>query len=74
MEDIGYNEFFKNNRRNKENKIFTPAKIIAEHQELYILRTETFELSAKITGKMIFTALSRENLSDDWRLGFNNSS
>ena len=70
LEDIGYSEFFENNRKDKANKIFTPARIVAEHKELYILRNETSELSAKITGKMIFAASSRENYPavGDWVL------
>ena len=70
LEDIGYSEFFDNNRKNKENTPLTPARIISEHKELYILRNETSELSAKITGKMIFTASSREDYPavGDWVL------
>ncbi|MFH2137376.1 MAG: ribosome small subunit-dependent GTPase A [Candidatus Omnitrophota bacterium] len=70
LADIGYGEFFDNNRKNKENKTLTPARIIAEHKELYILRNETAELSARITGKMIFTASSREDYPavGDWVL------
>jgi len=70
LEDIGYSEFFDNNRKNTETKALTPARIIAEHRELYILRNEASELSAKITGKMIFTASSREDYPavGDWVL------
>lgn len=70
LEDIGYSEFFDNNRKNNGSNEFSPARIIAEHKELYILRNEKFELSAKITGKMIFTASSREDYPavGDWVL------
>ncbi|MCK9555935.1 ribosome small subunit-dependent GTPase A [bacterium] len=70
LEDIGYSDFFDANRKNKENKTLIPARIISEHKESYILRNETSELSAKITGKMIFTALSREDYPavGDWVL------
>jgi ribosome biogenesis GTPase len=70
LEDIGYSEFFDSNRKNKGDKTLTPARIIAEHKELYILRNETSELSAKITGKMIFTASAREDYPTvgDWVL------
>lgn len=67
LKDIGYSDFFDNYRKNKG---LTPARIIAEHKELYILRNETSELSAKITGKMIFTASSHEDYPavGDWVL------
>ncbi len=70
LEDIGYSEFFDNNRKSNGSNEFSPARIIAEHKELYILRNEKFELSAKITGKMIFTASSREDYPavGDWVL------
>jgi ribosome biogenesis GTPase len=70
LEDIGYSDFFDNNRKNASHKNLSPARIIAEHKELYILRSETSELSAKITGKMIFTASSREDYPTvgDWVL------
>ena len=70
LEDIGYNDFFKNYQTNSHDENLKPARIIAEHKELYILRNETSELSAKITGKMMFTASSREDYPavGDWVL------
>ncbi|MCP4650492.1 MAG: ribosome small subunit-dependent GTPase A [PVC group bacterium] len=70
LEDIGYNDFFDNNRKNSADKSLAAARIIAEHKELYILRNEIAELSARITGKMIFTASSREDYPavGDWVL------
>ncbi len=70
LENIGYSDFFDNNRKNAAHKKLAPARIIAEHKELYILRSETSELSAKITGKMIFAASSREDYPTvgDWVL------
>ncbi|MBU1087525.1 MAG: ribosome small subunit-dependent GTPase A [Candidatus Omnitrophica bacterium] len=67
LEEIGYNEFFDNNLKNST---LVPARIISEHKELYVLRNEITELSAKITGKMIFTASSREDYPavGDWVL------
>lgn len=70
LKDVGYSDFFKNNQRSTINNTLVPARIIAEHKELYVLRSETSELSAKITGKMMFTALSREDYPavGDWVL------
>jgi len=70
LKDIGYSDFFKNNQRSVKDSNLTPARIIAEHKELYVLRNEISEFSAKITGKMIFTASSREDYPavGDWVL------
>ncbi|MBI4846329.1 MAG: ribosome small subunit-dependent GTPase A [Candidatus Omnitrophica bacterium] len=70
FEDIGFSDFFVNHYKQATGKALTPARIVAEHKELYILRNETTELSAKITGKMMFTSSSRENYPavGDWVL------
>ena len=70
LEDIGYSDFFENNRESAKDGSLTPARIIAEHKELYILRNEISEFSAKITGKMMFTASFREDYPavGDWVL------
>ena len=70
LKDIGYSDFFEDNRKSTVDNTLTPARIISEHKELYVLRNETSELSAKITGKMMFTALSREDYPavGDWVL------
>jgi len=60
LKDIGYSDFFEDNRRSTTDSNLTPARIIAEHKELYILKNEISEFPAKITGKMMFTASSRE--------------
>ena len=70
LENIGYSAFFDNHYKSTNDKNLTPARIIAEHKEMYVLRNETSELSAKITGKMMFTALSRKDYPavGDWVL------
>ena len=70
LKDIGYSDFFEEKRKSATDNNLTPARIIAEHKELYILRNETSEFSAKITGKMMFTASYREDYPavGDWVL------
>jgi len=70
LEDLGYSDFFENNRRPLINSDLTPARIIAEHKELYLVRNETSVLSSKVTGKMMFQASSREDYPavGDWVL------
>lgn len=67
LADLGYSEFFSEGRTGTD---LTPARVIAEHKELYVVRNETAELSARITGKMMFNALSREDYpaAGDWVL------
>ena len=70
LEDLGYSDYFENSYSSIGHQDLLPARIIAEHKELYILRNETHEFSAKITGKMMFTASSREDYPTvgDWVL------
>ena len=70
LKDLGYSDFFEGNRGPVIDSNLTPARIIAEHKELYILRNATSEFSAKITGKMMFAASSREDYPavGDWVL------
>jgi ribosome biogenesis GTPase len=67
LEDLGYSDFFKNGQ---ESMCLSPARVIAEHKELYIVRTSDSTFEAKITGKMIHEALSREDYPavGDWVL------
>jgi ribosome biogenesis GTPase len=70
LEDLGYSRFFKDDQATVTGIDLTPARIITEHKELYFVRNETSEFSAKITGKTMFTASSREDYPavGDWVL------
>lgn len=70
LEDIGFSDFFKKNRELSNDDNLSPARVISEHKEMYILKNEVSEFSAKITGKMIFEATSREDYPavGDWVL------
>ncbi len=70
LKDLGYSECFEHNSKSLIDSDLTPARIIAEHKELYLVRNETSVLSAKITGKMMFQASSREDYPavGDWVL------
>lgn len=67
---IGYSNALEAERVMSGNEELLPARIIAEHKELYILSNGEKEFSAKVTGKMIFTATSREDFPavGDWVL------
>jgi ribosome biogenesis GTPase len=68
--ELGYSDFFENGRSAVIDSGLTPARIIAEHKELYLVRNENFVLSAKITGKIMYQASSREDYPavGDWVL------
>ena len=59
LEDIGYND--KLRKFSIENKLsdFEIGRVIAEHKERYIVKTENGEYEAEITGNLRFTAKSR---------------
>ena len=59
LEDLGYND--KLRKFSIENKLsdFEIGRVIAEHKERYIVKTENGEYEAEITGNLRFTAKSR---------------
>jgi ribosome biogenesis GTPase len=65
---FGYNEKFEKLRIENNLKDFEIGRVISEHKERYIVRTEKGELEAEITGNMRFSAKSREDFPavGDW--------
>ena len=68
IEDFGYNDFFESNRKKLGLDNFSVARIIAEHRGAYRVINQNGEFLAKITGKQMFNALSREDYPavGDW--------
>lgn len=68
LEDLGYNDFFKKNRTDLGLDDFSVARVIAEHKGSYKIKNENHEFFAKVTGKKIFSASSREDYPavGDW--------
>ena len=68
IEDLGYNEFFEAGRNKLELGGFPVARVIAEYKEAYRVKNTAGEYLAKITGKQMFDALSREDYPavGDW--------
>ncbi|HNR81847.1 MAG TPA: GTPase RsgA, partial [Candidatus Pacearchaeota archaeon] len=66
--DLGYDEFFEAGRQKMGLGGFEVARVIAEYKELYRVRNAEGEYLAKITGKQIFNAVSREDFPavGDW--------
>lgn len=68
IEDLGYNAFFESNRKKLELDGFSVARVIAEYKGAYKIRNTNGEYLAKITGKQMFQASSREDYPavGDW--------
>lgn len=68
IEDFGYDMFFESNRKKLKLDGFSVARVIAEYKGAYKVKNPTSEYLAKITGKQMFSALSREDYPavGDW--------
>ena len=68
IEDLGYDVFFESNRKKMKLDGFSVARVIVEHKGAYIVKNTGCEYLAKITGKQMFDALSREDYPavGDW--------
>jgi len=67
-EDMGYSDFFESNRKKLKLDEFSVARVIAEYKGAYKVKNSIGEYFAKVTGKKIFNALSREDYPavGDW--------
>lgn len=68
IEDLGWDEFFASNQKKFGLDGFQVARVIAEHRGAYKVKNASGEYSAKITGKQMFNANSREDYPavGDW--------
>lgn len=68
LEDLGYNDKLEKLRGENNLKEFEIGRVISEHKERYIVKTEKGEFEAEITGHLRFTAKSREDFPavGDW--------
>jgi ribosome biogenesis GTPase len=68
LTDLGYNSKFEEFRNENNLNSFEIGRVIAEHKERYIVKTEDGEFEAEITGNMRFTAKGREDFPavGDW--------
>lgn len=67
-EDFGYNKYFEKYRLENNLAEFEIGRVISEHKERYIVKTEKGETEAEITGNLRFSAGSREDFPavGDW--------
>lgn len=68
LTDLGYNQQIEKFRTDNGLADFDIGRVISEHKERYVVKTETGETEAEITGNMRFTAKSREDFPavGDW--------
>jgi ribosome biogenesis GTPase len=59
IEDLGYNYKFEEFRVENSLKDFDIGRVILEHKERYIVKTENGEYEAEITGNLRFSAINR---------------
>lgn len=66
--DLGYNEFFESAQKELGLGDFSVARVISEQKGLYKVKNKDGEYLAKITGKQMFDATSREDYPavGDW--------
>lgn len=68
IKDLGFDDFFESARKEMKLEDFAVARVVAEHRGVYKVRNENDEYLAKITGKQMFEATSREDYPavGDW--------
>jgi ribosome biogenesis GTPase len=68
IEDLGYDDFFASNRKKLGLDSFSVARVVAEYRGAYKVINENGEYLAKITGKQMFNASTREDYPavGDW--------
>lgn len=68
LEDLGYNEDFEKLRVENDFNDFEIGRIVSEHKERYVVKTEMGEYDAEITGNLRFSSRTREDFPavGDW--------
>lgn len=68
IEELGYTKELEQYRIDNKLQNFEIARVVAEHKERYVVKTNTAELEAEITGNIRFSATSRQHFPavGDW--------
>jgi len=68
LEDLGFNRDHENYRKEQDLSSFEVGRVVAEHKERYIVRTDKKEYEAEIIGNLRFAASSRTDFPavGDW--------
>lgn len=68
LEDIGYNEGFEKHRTKEGLNSYSVGRVISEHKERYVVKTDKGEFDTELIGNLRFTAKSRSDFPavGDW--------
>ncbi len=68
LEDLGYNTYIENYRKELGLEAFQVARVISEHRERYVVRTDKSEYHAEIIGNLRYSSNKRSDLPSvgDW--------
>lgn len=68
LEDLGYRAELEKHRKENNLCSFDIGRVISEHKDRFIVRTETNEFDAELIGNLRFTAVSKHDLPcvGDW--------
>jgi ribosome biogenesis GTPase / thiamine phosphate phosphatase len=68
LKDLGYNDILEKFRIENNLKEFEIGRVVSEHKERYVVKTEKGEFEAEITGNLRFSAKGREDFPavGDW--------
>lgn len=68
LEDLGYHLKLENFRKEQDLLSFGVGRVISEHRERYVVRTESDEFEAEVVGNLRFSAQSRSDFPvvGDW--------
>jgi ribosome biogenesis GTPase len=68
LEDFGYNEYFEKYRSEQKLDLLNVGRVISEHKERYIVKTQSGDFEAEIVGNLIYSSQSRADFPavGDW--------
>ena len=68
LQNLGYNNYFEQLRKDNNLEEFEIGRVIAEHKERYLVKNANGEFEAEITGNLRFSATSRKDFPKvgDW--------
>lgn len=68
LQNLGFDVFFEQHRKELQIRTDSVARVIAEHKGIYRIKSSKGEILARVTGKQMFDAVSREDFPavGDW--------
>ena len=68
LQNLGFDEFFESQRKDLRIEIDSIARVVAEHKGMYHVKNSKGELRARVLGKQMYDAASREDypVVGDW--------